>query len=265
MGNEAELLTDGGAHLLSNERETEIVRMVQERGSCSVGALAERLEVTTETVRRNLKALVRKGLLVKYHGGVMVPQSVTTEPPLERRMRVKSEEKIAIAAKVAAMVQDGDSLMLDTGSTTIYVARALAARSGLTVLTNSLEIARILARGSGNKVFLPGGEVRADDAAVFGTAALAFVNNFRARRAILSIGAIVSDGTLANFHLCEAEFTRALIQNAEQTWVVADHTKFDRSATYAVCNLIDVDVLITNRALSPTFAALCRSAEVEVF
>lgn len=250
--------------MLSNEREIDIVRMVQERGSCTVSAIAERLDVTTETVRRNLKSLVKKGLLIKYHGGVMVPQTVTTEPPLERRMRVMAEEKIAIAAKVAEMVQDGDSLMLDTGSTTIYVARALASHNGLTVLTNSLEIARILAQKSDNKIFMPGGEVRADDSAVFGTAALEFVRNFRAQRAILSLGAVGPDGTLANYHLCEAEFTRALIRSCEQAWVVADHTKLDRTATYAICDLKDVDVLITDKSLSPAFSSRCRSAEVKV-
>ena len=122
-------------------RQSKILKLVRQQGSCTVVELSERLEVSDETIRRNVKPLVSEGLVIKVHGGIILPHRFE-ESPIQRRMLDNREAKERIAALVAQQVQDGDSLVLDTGSTTIYVARALSGHSNLVVVTNSTRIAR---------------------------------------------------------------------------------------------------------------------------
>ncbi len=246
-----------------SKRQSAILDVVRLHGSFSVRDLAERMSVSDETIRRAVKQLSARGLVRKVHGAVELPDG-EGEPPFERRMRVCASAKRAIAARAAKFVADGDSLMLDTGSTTAYVAQALARHANLTVVTNSAEIARTLATRNGNRVFMAGGELRADDAAAFGPAALAFIGQFKVRTAILSIGAIHAEQGLMDYHLCEGEFSRAVMACAERTLVVADHSKFGRSGFVQVCPVEDIDVLITDLPPPAPFSTRLQGAGVEV-
>lgn len=223
-----------------------IMRALEEFGSCSVGELTRRLAVSDETVRRDIKALAARGLVERVHGAVLLPDR-SGEADFQRRMALNAEEKKAIAARAAQEVEDGDAVMIDSGSTTAYVARALLARRDLFVVTNGTDIARTLARGKGNRVHLAGGEIRADDNAVFGETTIGFIRNFRARFAILSIGAIHPEGGFMDFHLQEAEVARAMIRQSSQAMVVADHTKFRNQAPVSVCGLDSVGTLVCDR------------------
>ncbi len=225
-------------------RQMKIMKALDFEGACSVAELARQLAVSDETIRRDVKAMANRGLVERVHGGVTLPQ-LLREPAFQNRMNRNAEAKTRIARQVAALVRSGDSLMLDTGSTTAYVARALADHKDLLVVTNCTEIAGLLARR--NRVYLAGGELRADDGAVFGAAAIGFVEQFRVRYAVLSIGAIDAQDGLMDFHLQEAEFSRAVIARAGQTLVVADHSKFGIQAPVRVCGLADIDSLITDR------------------
>ena len=230
-----------------HKRQNEILSLVKSRGACSIIELASQLKVSDETIRRNIKPLVHQGLIDKVHGGIVLNQRSEPEPPFERRMNVRTEEKQIISELVAGIIKDGDSIMLDTGSTTAYVARALSGHSNLSVVTNCTEIARTLARGTTNRVHLSGGELRADDWATFGPSAIEFVRQFRVSFAILSIGAVNSSGEFMDYHLDEAEFSRAIIRQAKKTIVVADHSKFGSHNFVKVCNALEVDILVTDR------------------
>lgn len=244
-------------------RQSAILDAVRAQGSYSVRDLADRMAVSDETIRRALKTLSEHGLVRKVHGGVEMPDG-EGEPPFERRMRDGAEAKRRIAARVAALIEDGDSLMLDTGSTTAYVAQALARHANLLVVTNSAEIARTLATRNGNRVFMAGGELRADDAAAFGPAALAFIGQFQVRTAILSIGAIHAEQGLMDYHLSEGEFSRAVMARAERTIVVADHSKFGRRGFVEVCAVDDIDVLVTDQPPPEPYARRLAAGGVEV-
>ncbi|MDH3473404.1 MAG: DeoR/GlpR family DNA-binding transcription regulator [Rhodospirillales bacterium] len=224
-------------------RQARIMKTLDLEGACSVTELARQLAVSDETIRRDVTAMASKGLLERVHGGVVLPQ-LLREPAFQKRLQHNAEAKARIARRVAAMVRNGDSLMLDTGSTTAYVARALADHSGLMVVTNCTEIAGRLA--GRNRVYLAGGELRADDGAVFGASAMRFVEQFRVRYAVLSIGAIDPRDGLMDFYLQEAEFSRAVMAQASQTLVVADHSKFGIQAPVRVCRFDQVDVLVTD-------------------
>jgi len=231
-------------------RQVTIMKALTQHGACSVTDLARQLEVSDETIRRDVKAMADKGLVEKVHGGAALPH-LLREPAFRKRMERNAGEKERIARLAAAQVRNGDSVMLDTGSTTAYVARALAGHADLLIVTNCTDIAgRLVAR---NRVYLAGGELRADDGAVFGDTASRFVEQFRARYAVLSIGAIDRDG-LMDFYLQEAEFSRAVMARADQTIVVADHSKFGSHAPVKVCGFEAVDLLITDRAPPPELA-----------
>ena len=182
--------------MLGTARQSAILKAVTLRGSCTVSELARELEVAGETIRRDIRVMARQGLVHKVHGGVSVPDQLR-ESSFRQRLLENAEAKQAIARLAAAQVQSGDSLMIDTGSTTAYVARELVDHRDLMLITNCTEIARTLARGNSNRVFLVGGELRGDDGALFGGEAVRFVGRFRCRVALLSIGAIDLDRTLA--------------------------------------------------------------------
>ncbi|NMG39314.1 DeoR family transcriptional regulator [Chelativorans sp. ZYF759] len=232
-------------------RHRAIMTLVQQNGSCRVAELMQHLGVSDETVRRDLRVLADKGLVDKVHGGAMMPASRLHEDPFAARLRMNAQAKRMIAELVAAEVHDGDSLMLDTGSTTVFVARALTRRRNLVVITNNGEIGRILAGGQGNKVYVAGGEIRGDDGAVFGEAAIDFLTRFRVDRAILSAGGIHPETGLMDYHLPEAETARAMAARAERTMVVADHSKFLLRAPVAALALERLDMIVTDRAPPP--------------
>lgn len=230
----------------SSARRTAIVNLVEDNGACSVGELVRRLGVSDETVRRDIKALAAKGLVERVHGGVLKPAHAG-EDSFSARMIRNAEAKRAIAELAAAEIQDGDSLMMDTGSTTAFVARALARRRNLFVVTNCTEIGRTLAGGRNNRVYVAGGEIRGDDGAVFGETAVDFLRRFRVRLAVLSAGGVQPEAGLMDYHLPEAEIARAMAAGAAQSMVVADHSKFQSPAPVSVMGFDRIDMLVTDR------------------
>ncbi len=142
-----------------SKRQSDILRILETEGSVSIAALAERLGVSLETVRRDVKPLSEAGTVVRIHGAVGLAGQIG-EAPFQKRMRENAAARQAIARAVAEMIRDGDSVMLDTGTTTSYVARELTRRRRLTVVTNSSDIARTLATVNGNRVYMAGGELR---------------------------------------------------------------------------------------------------------
>jgi len=246
------------------KRQNDILDAVKSTGACSVTELARQLGVSDETIRRHIKPLVIEGLVEKVHGGIVPGEDLVAERPFERRMGENIEEKKSISSLVAEIIQDGDSIMLDTGSTTTYVARALKNKADLSVVTNCTEIARTLARDSSNRVHICGGTLRNDDWATFGPSAISFVRQFHVNYAILSIGAVTSSGDFTDFHLEEAEFSRAVIQQARKTIVAVDHTKFGNSNFVKVCDPAEVDIVVTDRQPPEEIQACFDEAGVEV-
>ncbi len=234
--------------MYATRRQSEILKTVQNQGSCTISELARRLDVSDETIRRNLKPLSDRGLVKRVHGGVTLPEPLH-EAPFQNRMQKNSEEKQRIADVVANEIQDGDTLILDCGSTTTFVARAIRQRKNLVVVTNSAEIARTLATNSSNRVFMAGGELRSDDTASLGPASLTFVRQFQVRHAILSVGGIGADGSLLVFHPEEADFSRTVIGCAENIIIAADHTKFQGQGLVKICDPSNVDILVTDQPL----------------
>lgn len=246
-----------------SKHETEILQTVRSRGSCTIMELAQMLSVSDETVRRHVKPLAIKGLVHRVHGGIVLPDQLQ-EAPYLRRMDEHKKAKQLIAHKAAQLIQNGESLFLDSGSTTAYVAMALRNHRDLSIVTNSIEIARTLATRNNNRVYMAGGELRGDDAAAFGKSVVDFIGQFHIGQAVLSVGAINSKAEFFNYHLQESEVSRAAIKQADKVTVVADQTKFSRQALVKICALEEVDLLVCDASPPQTIINKFKLAETHI-
>jgi DeoR family glycerol-3-phosphate regulon repressor len=239
-----------------------MARLRGSHGSSPTNDLAVDLGASDETIRRYIRPLVQRGMVLKVHGGIMLPDRAG-ELPFHNRMQENRPAKEKIAALTAQQISSGDSLILDGGTTTAYVALALTGHRDLQVVTNSTDIARTLAPHGNNRIHLAGGELRADDACTFGDPACDFVRNFHARHAILSIAAINAWGFLDQ-NPCEAEFGRSVMEQAERVIVVADHSKFGRDGFVKVADHNRIDVLMTDIDPPASLAKRLTDADIEV-
>lgn len=227
-------------------RQSGILKLLRDRGSMQIMDLAEAFAVSTETIRRDIKTLVAARDLVKSHGAVALPH-VLAEAPFERRMRENLAAKQAIARKAAQMVADGDSLMIDAGTTTSVFARQLLLKRNLTVVTNSSDIARTLATVNGNKVYMAGGELNGENGAAFGPSAIALAQSFHVRHAFVSMAGLHAEFGASDAYFDEAEFARTVLSRGEHRIILSDATKFGNKALVKVCDFAIINRLVCDR------------------
>ena len=242
-------------------RRSQILSLLEEEGTISISELAQRLAVSLETVRRDVKPLVAQGRLIRMHGAVGLP-SVVGEAPFEKRMGKNRAAKEAIARLAATTIADGQSIMVDTGTTTSYLARALLGHRRLTVVTNSSDVARTLATVNGNKVYMAGGELRSDNGAAFGVSAIEFISRFSVDHAIISAGAIHAALGVMDHELEEAQFGEAVLRQGRRRLVITDASKFEQKGLVQVCPLSAIDELIADKPPAEPLAEELRDAEV---
>ena len=247
-----------------NPRQAGLLEEVRARGTVSVEALAEKFGVTLQTVRRDVKLLAEAGLVARFHGGVGVPRSTTENIAYRQRQALQAEAKQRIARAVARAVPAGSSLLLNIGTTTEAVARELLQHKGLRVITNNLNVAAILSDNPGCEVIVAGGLVRAFDRGVFGEATVEFIRQFRVDIGLIGISGIEDDGTLRDFDFREVKAARTIIEQSRQTWLVADHTKFNRPAMVELGRVDQLDMLFTDTMPPDPFPELLAEAGVQL-
>ena len=248
----------------TNQREEEILKELQRAGgSCRVSYLAGQLSVSNETIRRNIRTLEESQIVRKVHGGVHLVEDID-EAPFRNRISTHVDEKARLAAAVAETISDGDSVFLDIGSTTAYVAMELKHRRNLFVVTNSAFVANTLATRNGNRVFLAGGELRPHDGGAFGAEALDLVNRLNVQFAIFSIGAINSDLGFMLHDLEEANLARVAAARAQVRIVVADHDKFNKRAPVSIGSDIPFDVFYTDAQPPEGIADLLDQMDIDL-
>ncbi|RYZ11255.1 MAG: DeoR/GlpR transcriptional regulator, partial [Comamonadaceae bacterium] len=200
----------------SNPRQIDLLEAVRARGSATVDQLAALLGVTLQTVRRDVQRLADKGLLTRFHGGVRVPSSTIENIGYQQRETLHAEGKARIARAVAREVPDNCSLILNIGTTTEAVAKALMRHSGLRVITNNLNVAAILSDNAKCEVIVAGGSVRSRDRAIVGEATIDFIRQFKVDIALIGVSSIESDGTLRDFDLREVKVAQTIIAQARE-------------------------------------------------
>ncbi|MEI7515230.1 MAG: DeoR/GlpR family DNA-binding transcription regulator [Betaproteobacteria bacterium] len=245
-----------------NPRQIKLLKVVQALGSVTVEQLADQLDVTLQTVRRDVQRLADEGLLTRFHGGVRVPGSTVENMAYPQREILNAEGKARIARAVAAALPHGCSLILNIGTTTEAIARALMQHTGLRVITNNLNVAGILSANPNCEVIVVGGVVRGRDQGIVGEAALDFIRQFKVDIALIGISAIESDGSLRDFDYREVKVSQTIISHAREVWVAADSSKFNRPAMVEVAQLSQIDRLFSDAVPPDPFTELMAQAQV---
>lgn len=245
-------------------RQEKIAEAVQRQGRVSVEQLALRFGTSHETIRRDLGVLAETGRVLKVHGGAKQAQR-QEEGPFRERLSRNAVGKRIIAEKVAKLISPGDTLFIDTGSTTLMCADEIGKISDLTVITNSTRIAAVMAeRGNRSSVFLLGGRFDGDNHETAGPAAIAALQSFHADHALITIGALDETAGATDYNYDEAQIARAMLENADSLIVVADASKFECRASFTVCPLERITALVTDRKPQGTLLAALSSAGVVV-
>lgn len=249
--------------MLSAHRHETILKRLHSLGRIRAAELARELVVSEETIRRDLTELEALGRLRRVHGGA-VPFRPDEEQPLLERSRIRPREKARIGAIAAGLVEDGMSIFVDTGSTPMAFARALAGRRDLQLVTNSLDIARHLAPERGVKVKITPGWVRANDNAVLGGDTIGFVRRFVFDLAIMGIAACDPEHGWMDYAEEESDLRRALVAQSRRGVLIVDDSKFGRRASIRTFDLRDDLTVVTNRRPPEPFAGIFAEARVRV-
>ena len=245
-----------------NPRQALLLDEVRARGSVSVEALAERFGVTLQTVRRDVRMLTDAGLLTRFHGGVRMPGSTTENIEYRKRQQLNAQAKQRIALQVARRVPHGSSLLINIGTTTEAIARALLQHKGLRVITNNLNVAAILSDNTDCEVIVAGGVVRSRDRGIVGEVTVDFIAQFKVDIGLIGISGIESDGSLRDFDYREVKVARAILAHSREVWVATDHSKFNRPAMVEVARFDQVEMLFTDAAPPAPFPTLLAQAGV---
>lgn len=237
------------------ERHQRILDLLQVHQRLTTEHFAEALGVSKETVRRDLIELERSGQLARVHGGAVPPSTVLPavppEPAYSERTALNLTQKREIAHLAAALIQRGEACFLDAGSTTLALAEELARREGLTVITNSLHAATVLARSGAHEVRLLGGRLDTEVPATYGEQTVAEIGRLQVDWALVSpVGFDAVNGAM-DYLWNEATVARAMLSRARQRVVLADASKLGLSSRIQICPLAEVDLLVTDRAASP--------------
>jgi DeoR family transcriptional regulator, glycerol-3-phosphate regulon repressor len=246
-----------------NPRQLTLLNIVQAQGSISVEELAAQLGVTLQTVRRDIHKLAEEGQLARFHGGVRMPSSTTQNIEHQQRESLNADGKARIAKAVAAAVPNDCSLILNIGTTTEAIAKALINHTGLRVITNNLNVASILSVNPACEVIVVGGVVRTRDRGIVGEAAVEFIKQFKVDVAIIGISGIETDGTLRDYDYREVKVSQAIISHAREVWLAADQSKFNRPAMVELARLSQIDKLFTDATPPEPYPALLEEAGVE--
>jgi len=244
--------------------QLELIEEVRRLQTVTVEALAERFGVTLQTVRRDIRQLNDAGLLTRFHGGVRMPGSTTENIEYRKRQQLNAQAKQRIAQEVAARVPHGSSLLINIGTTTEAIARALLRHKGLRVITNNLNVAAILSDNADCEVIVAGGAVRAMDRGIIGEMTVDFIGQFRVDIGLIGISGIEADGSLRDFDYREVKVARAILEHSREVWVAADHSKFNRPAMVELARLDHLDRLFTDAPPPEPFPELLGEAGVEL-
>lgn len=247
------------------QRQLKIADMIRRQGEASVDALAGHFGLSTETIRRDLAQLAESGKIQKVHGGARVAR-LQAEGSFAERLGRESAAKTAIATTLARLIRPGDTVFIDTGSTTLAAADRLARIPDLTIITNSARLAERLSQfGSDAAIYLLGGRYAADNAETTGPLVIAQIAAFQADHAILTVAAVDPATGAADADFDEAQVARAMIENAQNLIVLADSSKFGRRAAFSVCAIARIGDLISDGGLDWSHRQMLAEAGVQVW
>ncbi len=248
---------------LAERRRQRLVALVEGRGSARLEELSTALGVSTATVRRDLDAVTAAGRLRRVHGGVVAADQRLDEPQFDVKAGNAAAEKERIAAAAVRLIEPGDTVYLDSGSTVLAAARLLHGWDRLTVVTNSLPVATELV-GRGPRLIVVGGELRATSRAIVGPLSRHLLEELHVDRALMGTFALSLDDGLTTTDPAEAYTKELVLSRADEVILLADSSKLGSRSFVSAGRLADVDVLVTDRRLDPASAKALKRRGIRV-
>jgi DeoR family transcriptional regulator of aga operon len=258
--------SNNAASFSTVDRRSTILEIINQRGKIHVDELSKAFSVSEVTVRNDLKKLEKDGFLRRTHGGALKANNVAFDLTLMEKAKKHADEKRAIGAKAAEMIYDGDTIILDSGTTTFEIARNIKEKKkkNITVITNALNIATELAGVEGIGVVLTGGMLREKSFSLVGPHAEQTLKDYFGDKLFLGVDGICTDYGITTPNLLEAQVNRLMVERSNEVIVVTDSSKFGRRSLCLIVDLSSIDKIITDHGIPENDLSALRSKDVEV-
>ena len=246
------------------ERRDSIIQLIQKNGKVRVDNLSEKHEVSSVTIRNDLDFLEKKGILHRTHGGALIRKNVYEDPTLEEKQKLYQSEKQRIGERAIEMIDDGDSILLDSGTTAMEVAKRLSGKKNLTIMTNAINIALKLGSFENLNVMLTGGVLRKESFSLVGPEAEATISNYFFDKLFLGVDGLEIKYGLTTPNPMEAQLNRTMVDRAQQVIAIADSSKFGRHSFSYICDVDVISTIITDNKISSQFEAEFTRKNIDV-
>lgn len=250
----------------TSSRREKIISMLKESGSVQVHVLSEMFDVSTVTIRKDLKFLDRQGIAARSYGGAILNENITPVPerPIEYKQQVHTPEKTAIGHAAAALIQPGDSIILDSGTTTLQIAVHLHDKEDITVVTNGLNVMNELARYPQLNLLMLGGTLRAKNMSFYGVQAENSLSNLHVDKLFLGVDGFHMQRGITTHFEAEAVLNRMMCRVASEIIVVADSSKFSKVCLHQILETSKISKFITDDKIAPDIRKGLEKIGIEV-
>lgn len=256
VGSNAQPVMDG---MMGEERRAQILQIVRSEGRVKVNELANLFNTSEVTIRIDLNELHQRGLVLRSHGGAVLPDTILRESPVYERLKAHSEEKRRIGKMAATLIQDGETIILDSGTTTLEIARHIKKKQGLQIITNGVNIAAELLDARGAQIFVLGGSVVKEAASITGRFTEEMMDQFSADKLFLSGAGCDPDFGVSGAHVEETMVNRAMMRISREIVLVADASKFSKRGMSRIAPFSEIDTIISDTSLREEIREKLRS------
>jgi DeoR family transcriptional regulator of aga operon len=245
--------------MMAEERRTQILQTVRSAGRVRVNELASRFSTSAVTIRNDLNELHQRGLVLRSHGGAVLPDTILHESPVHERLKAHSDEKRRIGAMAATLINDGETIILDSGTTTLEIARQIKKKQGVQIITNGVNIAAELLDARDVQTFIVGGTVRGESASISGHFSEEMFDQFSADKLFLSGAGCDPDCGVSGANLEETMVNRAMLRISREIILVADASKFSKRSMTRIAPFSEIDTVISDTSLDEVIQEKLRS------
>ena len=242
----AEAPLDG---MMAEERRRQILQTVRSAGRVRVNELASRFNTSAVTIRNDLNELHQRGLVLRSHGGAVLPDTILSESPVNERLRAHSDEKRRIGAMAATLINDGETIILDSGTTTLEIARQIKQKQRLHIITNGVNISAELLDAKDVQVFIVGGTVRGESASISGRFTEEAFDQFSADKLFLGGAGCDLEFGVSGANVEETMVNRAMLRISREIILVADASKFSKRGMSRIATFAEIDTVISDTSL----------------
>ena len=250
--------------VFAEERQNKILEMLKVRDKVLVNELCEEFSVSPATIRNDLNILEKAGLLKRTHGGAMPCSKASFEPTSNEKLRTNHAQKQRIAEYAANFIENGDTIAIDTGTTTYCLAEQLSGKSDVTVVTTDIKIATLLESFEGISVILAGGMLRKGFSCTTGSITNSILSSFNVDKVFMATNAVTPKGDICTPDIAQAKVKQSLIGMGGQVFLLSDSSKFGSHSFAGFGNMADVDTVITDSELDSTVSKHLKTLGVNV-